>query len=66
MISSIYFQRESMTESKWGRGKGEIESVQTWQIVNEGMNKYFCTIVSILLYVKKFENINSGEISPSK
>lgn len=51
MISAIYFQRESVSESKRGRGRGERESMQTWQIVNESMYKYLCTILSILLYV---------------
>lgn len=63
-ICNIHSEGEHGREQV-GEREGK-ESMQTWQIVNEGMYKFSCTILSILLYVKKFENTDLGEISPSK
>ena len=48
-----------------GKEREKRESMQIWQIINEGMYK-FCVILSMMRYVKESENINLGEICPTQ
>lgn len=63
MMSAIQSQSENESENKRDREIERGKSVQTWQIINEGMYNYLCTILSILLYDKKFENTSKGNLS---